>query len=42
MVKQELRHALLSAGLLCLVLAAPAFAQQGQVLTELENQVHGC
>jgi type IV secretion system protein TrbL len=39
MVKQELRHALLSAGLLCLVLAAPAFAQQGQVLTELENQV---
>jgi len=26
-------------GIACLVLAGPAFAQQGQVLTELENQV---
>lgn len=29
----------LTAGAVCLLLAAPAFAQQGQVLTELENQV---
>lgn len=29
----------IATGFLCLLLAAPAFAQQGQVLTELENQV---
>ena len=39
MVKFKLELSFLIAGLLCLVLAAPAFAQQGQVLTELENQV---
>ncbi|GAC1045301.1 P-type conjugative transfer protein TrbL [Rhizobium sp. No.120] len=39
MVKSKLELSFLIAGLLCLVLAAPAFAQQGQVLTELENQV---
>ena len=39
MVKSNLERSLLIAGLLCLVFAAPAFAQQGQVLTELENQV---
>lgn len=39
MVKSNLERSLLIAGLLCLVFAAPAIAQQGQVLTELENQV---
>ena len=39
MVKSNLERSLLIAGLLCLVFGAPAFAQQGQVLTELENQV---
>ncbi len=39
MVKRTLEQSFLIAGLLCLVFAAPAFAQQGQVLTELENQV---
>ncbi|MCZ7448164.1 P-type conjugative transfer protein TrbL [Rhizobium rhizogenes] len=39
MVKRRLEQSFLIAGLLCLVFAAPAFAQQGQVLTELENQV---
>ncbi|GCA50104.1 trbL/VirB6 plasmid conjugal transfer protein [Sinorhizobium sp. KGO-5] len=39
MVKSNLERSLLIAGILCLVFAAPAFAQQGQVLTELENQV---
>ncbi|MGK9286280.1 P-type conjugative transfer protein TrbL [Sinorhizobium meliloti] len=39
MVKSNLERSLVIAGLLCLVFAAPAFAQQGQVLTELENQV---
>ncbi|MBO9126342.1 MULTISPECIES: P-type conjugative transfer protein TrbL [unclassified Rhizobium] len=39
MVKSSLERSFLIAGLLCLVCAVPAFAQQGQVLTELENQV---
>ncbi|MGK9338943.1 P-type conjugative transfer protein TrbL [Sinorhizobium meliloti] len=39
MVKSNLERSLVIAGLLCLVFAAPAFAQHGQVLTELENQV---
>ncbi|NKJ82715.1 P-type conjugative transfer protein TrbL [Rhizobium leguminosarum] len=39
MVKRTLEQSFLIAGLLCLFFAAPAFAQQGQVLTELENQV---
>ncbi|MGN7755708.1 P-type conjugative transfer protein TrbL [Sinorhizobium sp. 22678] len=39
MVRSNLERSLLIAGFLCLVFAAPAFAQQGQVLTELENQV---
>ncbi|OWV64163.1 conjugal transfer protein TrbL [Rhizobium sp. R339] len=39
MVKRTLEQSFLIAGLLCLVFATPAFAQQGQVLTELENQV---
>ena len=39
MVKSNLERTFLIAGLLCLVFAAPSFAQQGQVLTELENQV---
>lgn len=29
----------LIAGLLCIAYSAPAFAQEGHVLTELENQV---
>lgn len=39
MVKPDLERIILIVGLLCFTLAAPAFAQQGQVLTELENQV---
>lgn len=39
MVRSNLERSLLIAGFLCLAFAAPAFAQQGQVLTELENQV---
>lgn len=39
MVKSDLERMLLLTGLMCLLLAGPAFAQQGQVLTELENQV---
>ncbi|MEO5326390.1 P-type conjugative transfer protein TrbL [Mesorhizobium sp. CC13] len=39
MVKPELERIFLIAGLLSFTLAVPAFAQQGQVLTELENQV---
>ncbi|MBW8285250.1 MAG: P-type conjugative transfer protein TrbL [Rhizobium sp.] len=39
MVKPYLERALAVAGITCLLLATPALAQQGQVLTELENQV---
>ncbi len=39
MVRSNLERMLLPTGLLCLLIATPAFAQQGQVLTELENQV---
>ncbi|WP_312223662.1 P-type conjugative transfer protein TrbL [Rhizobium rhizoryzae] len=39
MVKLNLERALLLAGIACFLFATPAFAQQGQVLTELENQV---
>ncbi|MHB0952788.1 MAG: P-type conjugative transfer protein TrbL [Allorhizobium sp.] len=39
MVKTRIGPILLSAALACLALANPALAQQGQVLTELENQV---
>ncbi len=39
MVKCDLRLTFLFAGLVCLMIADPALAQQGQVLTELENQV---
>lgn len=39
MVKRNLERAFVLGGIACLVLATPAFAQQGQVLTELENQV---
>jgi type IV secretion system protein TrbL len=39
MVKTDLERTAVIAALLCFALAAPAFAQQGQVLTELENQV---
>jgi type IV secretion system protein TrbL len=39
MVKRELQLIVLVAGLICLMIADPALAQQGQVLTELENQV---
>jgi type IV secretion system protein TrbL len=39
MVKRNLERALAAGGVVCLMLATPAFAQQGQVLTELENQV---
>ncbi|SCB37803.1 P-type conjugative transfer protein TrbL [Rhizobium hainanense] len=39
MVTRKLRVMVLVAGLICLVIADPALAQQGQVLTELENQV---
>jgi type IV secretion system protein TrbL len=39
MVKARTELAFLAIGLSCLLLAGPAFAQQGQVLTELENQV---
>lgn len=39
MVRSDLEQMLLPTGLLCLLIATPAFAQQGQVLTELENQV---
>ncbi len=39
MVKHDLERAFILAGVLCVILASPAFAQQGQVLTELENQV---
>ncbi len=39
MVKRELRLIILVAGLICLMIADPALAQQGKVLTELENQV---
>ncbi|WP_428411885.1 P-type conjugative transfer protein TrbL [Pararhizobium sp.] len=39
MVKSDLEQMLLLTGLFCLMLATPALAQQGQVLTELENQV---
>ena len=39
MVKRNLKRAFVFGGIACLVLATPAFAQQGQVLTELENQV---
>lgn len=39
MVKRNLEQAFVLGGIVCLVLATPAFAQQGQVLTELENQV---
>jgi type IV secretion system protein TrbL len=39
MVKIIQARSLLIAGVLCVAVAAPAFAQEGQVLTELENQV---
>jgi type IV secretion system protein TrbL len=39
MVKSDLERMILIVGLLCFTLATPALAQQGQVLTELENQV---
>lgn len=39
MVKADLERIAVLTTLLCLALAEPAFAQQGQVLTELENQV---
>lgn len=39
MVKPDLERIVVVAGVLCLVFSTPAFAQQGQVLTELENQV---
>ncbi len=39
MVKTDLERTAIITALLCVALAAPAFAQQGQVLTELEKQV---
>jgi type IV secretion system protein TrbL len=39
MVTRELGRIFMITGVACLVMAVPAFAQQGQVLTELENQV---
>ncbi|WLS01110.1 P-type conjugative transfer protein TrbL [Shinella sumterensis] len=39
MVRTDLERTAVITALLCVALAAPAFAQQGQVLTELENQV---
>jgi type IV secretion system protein TrbL len=39
MVRRNLEQAFVFGGIACLILATPAFAQQGQVLTELENQV---
>ncbi|MFC0805172.1 P-type conjugative transfer protein TrbL [Ensifer sp. P24N7] len=39
MVKVTLQHSFYIAGLLFLACAAPSFAQEGQVITELENQV---
>jgi type IV secretion system protein TrbL len=39
MVELRVKAAFLLIGLFCIVLAGPAFAQQGQVLAELENQV---
>ncbi|WP_208245743.1 P-type conjugative transfer protein TrbL (plasmid) [Rhizobium sp. T1470] len=39
MVKGIVARSFLIAGLLCIAFAVPAFAQEGQVLTELENQV---
>ena len=39
MVKTNLERTAIITALVCFALAAPAFAQQGQVLTELENQV---
>src|SRR5690606_22457683 len=39
MVIRDLERAFVVTGLVCTLLASPAFAQQGQILTELENQV---
>ncbi len=39
MVTRTLKQSFVITGVACLVMAVPAFAQQGQVLTELENQV---
>ncbi|WP_132960251.1 P-type conjugative transfer protein TrbL [Rhizobium sp. BK251] len=39
MVKRDLIRTYLATALICLALAGPAYAQHGQVLTELENQV---
>lgn len=39
MVKVTVATSILIAGVVCIACATPAFAQQGQVLTELENQV---
>ncbi|MBY5760188.1 P-type conjugative transfer protein TrbL [Rhizobium leguminosarum] len=39
MVKVSVPRSILIAGVVCIACATPAFAQQGQVLTELENQV---
>lgn len=39
MIRRDQMNALSLAGLLLIAFASPAFAQEGQVLTELENQV---
>lgn len=39
MVRLDFERALVVCGIACLALATPALAQQGEVLTELENQV---
>ncbi|WP_405049080.1 P-type conjugative transfer protein TrbL [Rhizobium rhizogenes] len=39
MAVQSRRQAVILAGVTCLLVSTPVFAQQGQVLTELENQV---
>lgn len=39
MVRKDLKAPVLTVGLIFIALAAPVFAQEGQVLTELENQV---
>ncbi|MBY3490066.1 P-type conjugative transfer protein TrbL [Rhizobium laguerreae] len=39
MVKVDVARSFLITGLFCLAYAVPAFAQEGRVLTELENQV---
>lgn len=39
MVTRDLKRTIILCGMACLVLATPALAQHGEVLTELENQV---